>query len=797
MTFSASPRRLPPVSASTFIDTAAALVVADPSGNVTCWSAGAQSLWGYEPPEILGRPLTDLFAADGPRLRDHAGRALQAEARLYPLSADDRPVGYLLMVQPAAGADPVDDELTRWLFDQYPSPLAVYGPDARVRRMNTAACRAIALGEDEVRGRLITEFLEGPAFALVHERLVRVAESGEPEYMENFVRTAGVPRAHAWALDVFPLKNSDGGVQAVGLSIIDYSEQYDIRERLALLSEARSRIGGQLDVPGTAQELAELAVPRFADAVSVELLEPVFRGDLPGPLLSGSVQLREAAFRTVAGTLPNGPPPGRTALHRRSSPVARCLITGRAELHAVSAEDAAPWKEPSRSEPASGTGAHSLIAVPIRARGTVLGAVVFLRYAALRPLFDAGDLAVTEDLVARAAVCLDNARRFTRERGIALALQRQLLPHGSPTHPAVETAARYLPAGGDAEVGGDWFDVIPLPGARVGLVVGDVVGHGIHASATMGRLRTAVRTLADIDLPPDELLTHLDDIVTHAADDALADADATVTERVSGDLGASCLYAVYDPVAGICALARAGHPPPVLLTPDGMARVLDVPAGPPLGLGSLPFEAGEFRIPEGSLLALFTDGLIETRGTDVDERLGALCRALEARPTGSAETQCDSVLDALHTDSRDDDIALLLARTKVLDRDHVASWELTRDPAAVAETRREVGERLAEWGLEEVAFTTELVVSELVTNAIRYATVPIQLRLIRQGTLICEISDGSSTSPHLRRARLSDEGGRGLFLVAELSHRWGTRYTSTGKTIWAEQSVDSRGSVSR
>ncbi|MFE2487681.1 SpoIIE family protein phosphatase [Streptomyces mirabilis] len=775
---------------------ASVLVVADQCGKVTCWSAGAQSLWGYASQEVLGRPLADLFAPDGPTLRDRAGRALEAEVRLYSLSADDRPGGYLLTAEPltADGAGSADDELTRWLFDQYPSPLAVYGQDARVRRMNRAACRAIGLSEDEARSRLITEFLEGPAFALVHERLVRVAESGEPEYMESFVQTPNAPGAHAWALDVFPLRDSDGSVRAVGLSIIDYSEQYDSRERLALLSEARTRIGGQLDVPGTAQELADVAVPRFADAVGVELLEPVYRGDLPGPLPTGSIQLREAAFRTVAGTLQNDPPPGRTALHQRSSPLARCLITGRAELHAVSAEDASPWfgEEPRRGEPTSGTGAHSLIAVPIRARGTVLGAVAFLRYAARRPPFDAGDLAVTEDLVARAAVCLDNARRFTRERGIALALQRQLLPHGSPTHPAVETAARYLPAGGEAEVGGDWFDVIPLPGARVGLVVGDVVGHGLHASATMGKLRTAVRTLADIDLPPDEILTHLDDIVTHAADDTLADADtdAAGTEHVSGE-GASCLYAVYDPVAGTCTLARAGHPPPVLLTPDGTARVIDVPAGPPLGLGSLPMEAVELRIPEDSLLALFTDGLIETRDTDVDERLGALCRTLEARPTSSLETQCDSVLDALHTESRDDDIALLLARTRVLDRDHVASWELTSDPAAVADTRREVGERLAEWGLEEFAFTTELVVSELVTNAIRYATGPIQLRLIREDALICEISDGSSTSPHLRRARLNDEGGRGLFLVAELTHRWGTRYTPTGKTIWAEQSVDS------
>ncbi|MFJ8027777.1 ATP-binding SpoIIE family protein phosphatase [Streptomyces sp. NPDC096311] len=326
--------------------------------------------------------------------------------------------------------------------------------------------------------------------------------------------------------------------------------------------------------------------------------------------------------------------------------------------------------------------------------------------------------------------------------------------------------------------------MIPLPGARVGLVVGDVVGHGIAASATMGRLRTAVRTLADIDLPPDELLTHLDDIVTHAEAER-----SDTSDEIPGDVGATCLYAVYDPVSGVCSLARAGHPAPVLVRPDGTSNVVALPAGPPLGLGSLPFEAAEVTVPEGSLLALYTNGLLAAG--DVDERTDVLRRHL-ASPASSLDALCDTVLRTLSPTPGIDDSTLLLARPRLFGEDRVASWDVPVDPAAVAEGRRHASVRLTAWGLEDAAFVTELVVSELVTNAIRHAVALIRLRLIRNETLVCEVSDGSSTSPHLRRARLSDEGGRGLFMVAELTQRWGTRYTRAGKTIWAEQLLPTR-----
>ncbi|MFC9063451.1 SpoIIE family protein phosphatase, partial [Streptomyces sp. NPDC057074] len=330
-----------------------------------------------------------------------------------------------------------------------------------------------------------------------------------------------------------------------------------------------------------------------------------------------------------------------------------------------------------------------------------------------------------------------------------------------------------------AGVGGDWFDVIPLSGMRVAVVVGDVVGHGIQASATMGRLRTAVRTLADIDLTPEELLTHLDDLVVRLSEESGEDS--------AGEVGATCLYAVYDPVSRQCALARAGHPAPLLVPPDGPPRLLELPSGPPLGVGGLPFESAELELREGSVLALYTDGLIESRDRDADAGQSLLREALST-PADSLDAACDRVLRTLlPSGSAADDVALLLARTRGLPAGQVATWDIPADPSLVAPVRKQVLEQLSTWGLLEASFTAELVVSELVTNAIRYGSPPIRLRLIHDAaTLICEVSDTSHTAPHLRRAKTWDEGGRGLLLVAQLTQRWGSRHTTDGKTIWAE-----------
>ena len=323
---------------------------------------------------------------------------------------------------------------------------------------------------------------------------------------------------------------------------------------------------------------------------------------------------------------------------------------------------------------------------------------------------------------------------------------------------------------------------------RVALVVGDVVGHGLHAAATMGRMRAAVQVLAQLELPPDEVLTHLDDFVTElvgAADPAHADA-----------LSGSCLYAVYDPVGRTCAMASAGHPPPALVRPDGQVRFVDLSPGPTLGVGGLPFEVRTLELPAGSVLAFYTDGLVEhgRGGMDIGTGMDRLAARLRERlPIGPTERDLHAVaahlVGGVSRQNLSDDITVLLARTRSVDPDDVAVWTVPDDAAAVADVRRGATERLAAWEIpDQLAFSTELIVSELVTNAIRYAGGPIAVRLIRTGaTLICEVSDSSNTQPRFRRAGTTDEGGRGLFLVAQLSQRWGSRFEGpAGKTIWAE-----------
>ncbi|MFE0379614.1 SpoIIE family protein phosphatase, partial [Streptomyces inhibens] len=441
-------------------------------------------------------------------------------------------------------------------------------------------------------------------------------------------------------------------------------------------------------------------------------------------------------------------------------------------------------QNPQRARKIVGHGIHSMIAVPLRARGAILGVVIFWRSQEPEP-FEEEELSLAEELVARAAVSIDNARRYTREHTMAVTLQRSLLPRALPDQNAVEAAYRYLPAqaghSGLGGVGGDWFDIIPLPGARVALVVGDVVGHGLHAAATMGRLRTAVHNFANLDLPPDEILWHLDELVTRIdQDEGAGGAEASVT-------GATCLYAIYDPASGTCTMARAGHVQPVVLWPDGTAEIAEVPGGPPLGLGGLPFETWQRQLPESTRLVLFTDGLVEDRNRDIDDGMALLSRTLTDRPGRTPEETCEAALGALLPERPSDDIALLVASTLVLDAAHVADWDVPPDPSAVAQIRAAAVRKLIDWGLAEEAFTAELILSELVTNSIRYASGPIGVRLIRDTSLICEVSDRSSTSPHLRQAATTDEGGRGLFLIAQLAERWGTRYTSSGKVIWTEQ----------
>ncbi|MEU5806179.1 SpoIIE family protein phosphatase [Streptomyces sp. NPDC047718] len=552
------------------------------------------------------------------------------------------------------------------------------------------------------------------------------------------------------------------------------------RRRLRLLYDAGVGVGTTLDVERTAQELADVAVPRFADFVTVDLAEPVLLGDEP---TAAAVDLRRTGVSGIRDDVPLYPR-GRLIDFLPSTPQARGLSSGKAEVIA-DLNDAPGWhaQDPPRARAIIDYGVHSLITAPLKARGVVLGVVNFWRSEKPEP-FDEEDLSLAEELVARAGVSIDNARRYTREHALAVALQHSLLPRDLPEQNAVEVAHYYLPA--QSGVGGDWFDVIPLPGGRVALVVGDVVGHGLHAAAAMGRLRTAVLNFSSLDLPPDELLARLDDLVQYT------DQNGEGGGAEGGLLGATCLYAVYDAVAQRCTVARAGHVPPAVVYPDGRVETPDLPAGAPLGLGGFPFEAAELDLAEGSQLVLYTDGLIEDRARDIDDGLDLLRTAL-AHANRKPEDTVQAVLQELLPVRARDDVALLVARTSVLPADRIAEWEVPFEPSAVATLRAVAVEKLEEWGLSELSFSTELVLSELITNAIRHGAEPVRVRLLRDRMLTCEVFDGSSSSPRLHYATTTDEGGRGLFLVAQLSRRWGARYTPEGKVIWSEQQLPGDG----
>jgi PAS domain-containing protein/anti-sigma regulatory factor (Ser/Thr protein kinase) len=692
------------------------------------------------------------------------------------------------------GLDPA--EMTR-MYEHHDAVLhavregvLIVGGDGRLVLANDEARRLFDLPQD-AEGRLVAELGFAPHTA---ELLV----SGRPATDE--VHTAG---ERLLSVSHRPT-DRDGGPPGSVATLRDTTElralsgKVDLaRNRLKLLYDAGVSIGTTLDVVRTAQELAEYAVARFADYVSVDLADSVLRGEEPlegaaGTAVGGTVAsdgrltpLRRTALSGIRDDVPLYPP-GKLIRFTPNAPQARGFRTGVVTVVPV-LSDHGGWQEqdPDQARKIVDCGIHSMVTVPLRARGVVLGVASFLRAEKPEP-FEEDDVSLAEELVTRAAVSIDNARRYTREHTMAVTLQRSLLPRVLPEQNALDVAYRYLPA--ESGVGGDWFDVIPLPGARVALVVGDVVGHGLHAAATMGRLRTAVHNFSTLDLPPDEILSHLDDLIARIDQDegqsALADGDG------GGEviIGATCLYAIYDPVTRRCTMARAGHPPPAVVSPDGSVEFLDLPAGPPLGLGGLPFETEELELPEGSRLVLYTDGLIEKRDRDIETGLEMLGDAL-AHPGRTPEETCTAVLDALLPERPSDDVALIVARTRVLEPGRIADWEVPSDPARVAGVRAAVARQLAVWELGDVAFTTELILSELITNAIRYATGPIRVRLLCDRSLICEVSDTSSTSPHLRYAATTDEGGRGLFLVSQFADRWGTRYTAEGKVIWTEQTL--------
>ncbi|WP_324788177.1 SpoIIE family protein phosphatase [Streptomyces sp. H51] len=781
-----------------FDDAATARAAIDEYGTLLEWNTGAQRLLGWSAAETVGRPAGRLLVrgtADavlppvGPRwygtvaLRHRDGRTVRvwllAHRRESPHGGPDR----WLVYTPLEGERPVpsDDTLSRAALAQAPCAVAVYDERLRLYRVNDAMADVIGLPEERIRGLRMPEIGGKVQNEELERHMVGVLTTGEPQEVRTYLRAGGEDREHAWLIRMAPIMAPDGRVRGVCTAAHDFSENYRSRQRLQLVNEASVRIGTTLDVARTAQELADMCVPALTDFATVDLIDPQDYGGEPPARITPPVSLRRAAHQSVLEGIPEVVTQvGHVEHYPASSPQADSLTAGRTIVGALGSGELdhwLAWNLP-RRERVRELGMHSVMSVPIRARGLTLGVAVLTRHRNPEP-FTADDVLLAEEITARAAVCIDNARRFSRERETALALQRSLLPRSLPPTPAVDAASRYLPAA-RVGVGGDWFDVIPLSGMRVAMVVGDVIGHGVQASATMGRLRTAVRTLADIDLAPEELLTHLDDLVVRLSAD-------TGGEGRPGEVGATCLYAVYDPVSRHCTMARAGHPSPLVVPPGGEPRQIRLPAGPPLGLGGPPFEAADLYLSEGSVLSFYTDGLIESRDREADAGHRLLCEAL-ATYTDSLDETCDRILHALlPAGGAADDVALLLARTRGLPPSQVSTWDILADPALVAPVRKQVVEQLDTWGLQEATFTAELVVSELVTNAIRYGARPIRLRLIHDATtLICEVSDTSHTAPHLRRAKTWDEGGRGLLLVAQLTQRWGSRHTADGKTIWAE-----------
>ncbi|MER6537384.1 SpoIIE family protein phosphatase [Streptomyces sp900105755] len=783
---------------------AAALLNA--AGDVIGWSEVAESLLGHRASEIIGRSADAVLTPGGalPRPDDGEWNGL---ARLRHGSGHDLELGVSICAMPDASgsaqwlmtaSDPgdaalhgVNRSLLDGLLSHSPIGMAVMDTNLRYTWVNEALLRTS--GAPDRIGRTLGAVFPAEAAAAGEAMMRRVLETGEPlvDFEYRGPTLSDPTGEHMYSASFFRLENRLGEATGLCYLVIDVTERWRSRRRELMLSRARA-CGKQLDLVQTAKEMAEICVPDFADLVTIDLLDSVVQGaEAPGGCAEDPIFLQHAGHQAgseVCAASLGGI--GSPVVYRSSPRVAQSFATGEGILESPLDTVAGAWAQgaPGRAKMIDDHGFHSSITVPLCSGGTKLGLATFIRAGNGEP-FSGEDLKFAEEFAFHGSSSLAAAHRFTQERRISLSLQRSLLPGRLGPDDTVEVAWRYIPASREAGVGGDWVDVIPLSAARVALVVGSVMGHGITAAADMGRLRAAVHTLAAMDLPPDELLAHLGDFVTSLCrEQSACGPSAEGDPNLPGTLGATCLYAVYDPVAQTCTIARAGHPAPVIVQPDGTVFAPDLPVSSALGVGDTPFEAAEIPCRDGSLLALFTDGLVEDRDRDMGEgmaRLHSVLRDVEA----SLEELCDTAVDRLLSRPLEDDVALLLVRPTSFPSSDVATWDIPDDPAEVRRARSLAGGRLEEWNLSELRFTTELIVSELVTNAIRYGSPPIRLRMIRHNALICEVIDGSSTSPRLRHARTTDEGGRGLFLVAQASQRWGYRYTGSGKSIWSEQDL--------
>ncbi len=764
------------------LDGAAAALV-DDLGRIVWWSRAAAELLGRGDEEVVGRPARQLLAPPAPRpdgapadhrarLRHRSGALLDVDLRLL----GGQPWSLVIAVPagPPAAWDG-DSALARALFEQDRIPVAEFDTDLRLIRTNPAFQ---LLRPDGAADDWPSELVDSGNDGTVREAIARIVDGGTSTAGAEYLwRSAGSKRI--LPLTCFAVRDPLGALTGIAVAVTEAADRRRDRSR-AGADQGGVEVGSSLDVVHNARDLAEALVPGLGDLVAVDFPDDVLQGRDP-PL--GYPGMEASAPRRVAVKSADGVWPRAMVQLGEPIPVvadqaaSAAIAVGRAFEVDPDTGRQLLAHDPRLLALLMPEGMRSALLCPLYHRGRLFGNVTLWRTGNPVP-FDDSDLKLLQDLCDRTAIGLDHAFSYTREHRTAIALQRSLLPPTATESTACETAGTYLPADGNLSVGGDWFDAIAMSSLRVGLVVGDVIGHGLQATATMARLRTAVQTLADLDVPPDELLTHLDDLVQRMAGEA-DEPDA---------VGATCLFALYDPVSRECQLASAGHPPPAVILPGGEAGYLELTPGPSLGVGDNPFEVTTVTLPPGSLLALYTDGLT---GRDPEAGMARLLGELDranrpGRPLKEVGAELTGLLPA-ETDYPGDDATLLLARTRAIVGSDTAVWEYPADLAAVQTARNDALAQLEQWGLQEQMFATELIVSELVTNAIRYTGGPAVLRLIREHILVCEVSDLSNTQPRLRRAQNTDEGGRGLYIIAQLTSRWGSRYGARGKTIWTEQ----------
>ncbi|MFE5890036.1 SpoIIE family protein phosphatase [Streptomyces sp. NPDC056468] len=671
-----------PVGPSGLLDVlGVASVVLDIEGRIVLWSPQAEELFGYPAQEALGEYaarimvheqyvdlVVKLFAdvmetgegwAGAFPIRRKDGSTRLVEFRNMRLLDDQGDVYALGLCADQTTVRQVERDvaLSTRTIAQAPIGLAVMDTELRYVSVNPALAQLNGIPADEHLGRTPRELLPDPDAAEAIEAALReVLRTGDALINQRIMgRTLADPEVeHFWSISLYRLEDSAGTVLGVAGMAVDITEQHQAaveaetaRRRLALIADASARIGTTLELDRTAHELAEVAVPELADVAAVDLLEAVVEGRRSSLGPAESAVIRALAVKAEHDTvaLDAADQPGQVARYGPDRLVTQCVRTAGPIMVAHVEEKDLPRiaRSPEAAVQLGRAGVHSYLAVPLIARGEVLGALDLKRTRNPLP-FSEDDLLLARELASRAAVQIDNARWYQNARDTALTLQRSLLPSHPPVTGGLEVASRYQPAGASAEVGGDWFDVIPLEGGKTALVVGDVMGSGIDAATTMGRLRTATHTLASLDLEPARLLEHLDKI-TEGLDHSIA----------------TCVYVVHDPQQRQCRIANAGHLPPARLRPGHSPQFLELPTGVPLGVGGVPFSTTTVDLEPGDRLVLYTDGLVETRQHPLDERLAALLELLDG-PDRPLEEVCDLLVRTLHQPENSDDVALLIAR---------------------------------------------------------------------------------------------------------------------------------------